>query len=63
MHRGHSGASQSDIANLKGEDVDWQNSAVSFTRKKTGAPAIVHLGSEALMANYHVILQVLWDKR
>ena len=44
----HLGASQGDIANLKGEDVDWQNSSVSFTRKKTGVPVIVHLGAEAL---------------
>ena len=44
----HLGASQGDIANLKGEDVDWQNNTVSFVRKKTGVPVIVHLGSEAL---------------
>src|SRR5450432_590210 len=42
------GASQGDIANLKGEDVDWQQSAVSFTRKKTQVPVIVNLGAEAL---------------
>ena len=44
----HLGASQGDIANLKGEDVDWQNSTVSFVRKKTGVPVLVHLGGEAL---------------
>jgi integrase len=44
----HLGASQGDIANLKGEDVDWQNGTVSFVRKKTGVPVIVHLGGEAL---------------
>ena len=44
----HLGASQGDIANLKGEDVDWQNNTVSFVRKKTGVPVLVHLGSEAL---------------
>ena len=44
----HLGASQGDIANLKGEDVDWQNGTVSFTRKKTEVPVIVHLGAEAL---------------
>jgi integrase len=37
------GASQGDIANLKGEDVDWENQAISFTRKKTGVPVIVLL--------------------
>jgi integrase len=44
----HLGASQGDIANLKGEDVDWENSTVSFIRKKTGVPVLVHLGAEAL---------------
>lgn len=44
----HLGGSQGDIATLKGEDVDWANNTVSFTRKKTGVPVIVHLGSEAL---------------
>jgi integrase len=42
------GGSQGDIANLKGEDVDWINNTVSFTRKKTGVPVIVHLGAESL---------------
>jgi len=32
----HLGASQGDIAGLKGEDVDWQSGTVSFTRKKDG---------------------------
>jgi integrase len=44
----HLGASQGDIANLKGEDVDWQNGTLSFFRKKTGSAVIVHLGAEAL---------------
>jgi integrase len=44
----HLGASQGDIASLKGEDVDWQNGTVSFTRKKTGVPVLIHLGAEAL---------------
>jgi integrase len=43
----HLGASQGDIANLKGEDVDWENGTVSFMRKKTGVPVIVHLGTDA----------------
>jgi integrase len=40
--------SQGDIAALKGEDVDWANNTVSFFRKKTGVPVLVHLGSDAL---------------
>lgn len=41
------GGSQGDIASLKGEDVDWTQGTVSFTRKKTGVPVIVHLGRDA----------------
>jgi len=44
----HLGASQGDIAALKGEDVDWANGTVSFTRKKTSVPVLIHLGAEAL---------------
>jgi integrase len=44
----HLGASQGDIADLKGEDVDWENYTVSFVRKKTKVPVLVHLGAEAL---------------
>jgi integrase len=43
----HLGASQGDIALLKGEDIDWANNTVSFFRKKTGVPVLVHLGGEA----------------
>ena len=28
--------------------MDWTNGTVSFTRKKTGVPALVHLGGEGL---------------
>jgi integrase len=44
----HLGASQGDIANLQGEDVDWPNGTISFVRRKTGVPVLVHLGAEAL---------------
>jgi integrase len=37
----HLGASQGDIANMNGEDVDWQNGTVSFVRKKTREPKFV----------------------
>jgi integrase len=43
----HLGASQGDIATLKGEDVDWTAGTVSFFRHKTGTSVIVHLGAEA----------------
>ena len=44
----HLGASQGDIAVLRAEDVDWGNTTLSFFRKKTGTPVIVHLGPLAL---------------
>jgi integrase len=44
----HLGASQGDIAKLKGEDVDWEHGTVSFVRQKTGVPVLVHLGAEVL---------------
>jgi integrase len=44
----HLGASQGDIAVLRAEDVDWENKTISFFRKKTGTPVIVHLGPLAL---------------
>jgi integrase len=42
------GGSQSDIAGLQGEDVDWRDHTVSYARRKTGAAVLVHLGEEAL---------------
>jgi hypothetical protein len=37
------GASQSDIAFLEAENVDWQNLVISYARKKTGSIAIMRL--------------------
>lgn len=42
----HLGAAQSDIANLKGEDVDWQQHVISFFRKKTKSVAKLHFSHE-----------------
>ena len=44
----HLGASQGDIANLKGEDVDWNEKTISFFRRKTAVPVVVHLDEEIL---------------
>jgi integrase len=38
----HLGGSQSDMAHLKSEDVDWTNHVVSFFRAKTGVAQIIH---------------------
>lgn len=42
----HLGGSQSDVARLKGEDIDWPSKVVSFFRSKTGVAQIVHFGDK-----------------
>jgi len=42
----HLGASQSDIAFLETENIDWRNRVISYHRKKTGVPAFVRFGNE-----------------
>jgi hypothetical protein len=37
----HLGASQSDIAFLEAENVDWKNHVISFARRKTGTVAVM----------------------
>lgn len=52
----HLGASQSDIALLTAEDIDWENHVVSYARKKTKVVALLHFGPEV-----EAILQGLPD--
>src|SRR5436190_20093883 len=42
----HLGGSQSDIANLKAEDVDWPNQTIAYARRKTGSLAMIHFGPD-----------------
>jgi len=42
----HLGASQSDIAFLEGQNIDWQNRVISFARKKTGSVAVMRFDDE-----------------
>jgi integrase len=42
----HLGASQTDIALLTAENIDWQARVISFERLKTGQPCIVHFGDD-----------------
>ena len=42
----HLGATQSDVANLTAENIDWQNKIVSFNRQKTGTPSVIRIGTE-----------------
>jgi integrase len=43
----HTGGAQSDVANLRGENVDWQSKVISFSRMKTGTVVQLHFGNEA----------------
>lgn len=38
----HLGGSQSDIAHLRAEDIDWESRTISYDRKKTGVVVILH---------------------
>jgi integrase len=40
------GASQSDLAFLEAENVDWENHIISFARKKTGSIAIMRFDND-----------------
>ncbi|HEV2331358.1 MAG TPA: tyrosine-type recombinase/integrase [Verrucomicrobiae bacterium] len=40
----HIGGSQSDVAHLKAEDIDWKNQVISFFRSKTGTAQIINIG-------------------
>ena len=42
----HLGASQSDLANLEAENIDWEHNVISFARKKTGSIAIMRFDDE-----------------
>ena len=40
----HLGGSQSDIAHLRAEDVDWNDRVITYARAKTGSLAQIHFG-------------------
>jgi integrase len=40
----HLGGSQSDVANLHAEDVDWEMKVIGFNRMKTGSVVQLHFG-------------------
>lgn len=42
----HLGASQSDVAFLEAENIDWRAGVISFTRQKTGTIALMHFDDE-----------------
>jgi integrase len=40
----HLGGSQSDVANLCAEDINWQDCTLAYSRMKTGSNVIIHFG-------------------
>ena len=42
----HLGTSQSDLAALRAEDIDWDHRVIGYARKKTGSIAQIHFGQE-----------------
>src|SRR5258708_9167195 len=42
----HLGGSQTDIANLDAEQIDWKNRVIGYARKKTGSLAFIHFGTD-----------------
>ncbi|HWZ93925.1 MAG TPA: tyrosine-type recombinase/integrase [Opitutaceae bacterium] len=42
----HLGGSQTDVAQLNAEDIDWETHVIGFCRKKTGTVSMIRFGSE-----------------
>jgi integrase len=40
----HLGGSQTDMASLRADDIDWSNQTISYARMKTGSQATIHFG-------------------
>ena len=40
----HLGGSQTDMANLTAENIDWSDRVISYARRKTESPAFIHFG-------------------
>src|SRR6202167_35013 len=40
----HLGGSQTDVANLEAENIDWNDHVISYARRKTGSRAFIHFG-------------------
>jgi hypothetical protein len=44
----HTGGAQTDVANFKGEDIDWHERTITFHRRKTGTLVHLTLGNDAI---------------
>jgi integrase len=45
----HLGGSQGDIAQLNAEDIDWENTSISYVRRKTGTISLMRFGDRAAL--------------
>jgi integrase len=43
----HLGGSQTDVATLQAEDIDWTDCTIAFSRRKSRTPVLLHFGNEA----------------
>jgi integrase len=43
----HLGGSQTDIAELTAEDIDWKDRTISYNRRKTAVPVVITFGTDA----------------
>jgi integrase len=43
----HLGGSQTDIAELAAEDIDWKDRTISYHRRKTAVPVVITFGADA----------------
>jgi integrase len=43
----HLGGSQTDIATLTAENIDWRERTIAYRRRKTGMPVVISFGEEA----------------
>jgi len=55
----HLGGSQSDIATLDSDCIDWRNRVIAYTRKTTESLAFVHFGDEIEPFSLHDRLPAL----
>jgi integrase len=42
----HLGGSQTDMATLRAEDIDWNNQTIGYARRKTGSTSVIRFGEE-----------------
>lgn len=50
----HLGGSQTDIATLTAEDVDWKQRTIAYRRRKTGVAALISFGEETASILRHL---------